>query len=639
MWAPPAQADLDLCLRQATPPTAAAGKVVLARPLSDVASGPNIVVIPMGSSRPPANCNPQSVIGGPRTISVGAGAALVFDGPGFPDRGIPSWRSPWGAVDVGPNDPAPNIDAGAPEPWTPTKAFVVPAQQSLTEYQSCRDCDLQGVSYNTAQSIYSVDFESFVRDVSGANLTGAYLGAAGNPPGQILDDWNFDKANLTRASLAGASVTDSTFNDAIVSGTHFDVATLSGVTFSDLRYTTPPNFARVQLGNGGSGGGVACTAFKDTSLLGATFTLSQAPDPACASSPLFPGSTVPASFVGSLAGHPADLAQTQYVSDGGHALAGADLRGIDLDGSGFVGTPVDLENAHLDGASLVGTNFRLADLSGATLTGVTAPRAVFADADLSGATFAAGSAGGSTVLRGANFVRANLSGTSFQSANISDAAFDAALALQGGPHNVGTDFNSVLATGAIFSGAHIYGDGQAFEQARDLSGADFSNAILAGSGAGGAGFDFTNVNLTGAKFDRTQCVSCNFAGSTMTDAVFSNAYLPGVEFAGAQSFGGVDLAGAWLYCGDPEDSQCEQNSDPDKLAWPLALGVGETYGPVPFASTSLKGVSLQDVTACPDGLPPSPPASAPKAPATCAGHLLPSSGASPARGLLGGGTP
>ena len=223
-------------------------------------------------------------------------------------------------------------------------------------------------------------------------------------------------------------------------------------------------------------------------------------------------------------------------------------------------------------------------------------------------------------------MRTNLSGTSFQSADISHAAFDGALALQGGSHDVGTDFNSVLATGTTFSGAHIYGDGQAFDQARDLSGADFSNAVLAGSVAGGAGFDFTNVNLTGAKFDKTQCVSCNFAGSTMTNVVFSKAYLPGVKFAGAQSFGGVDMAGAWLYCGDPQNSQCEQNADPSQLAWPLALSVGESYGPVPFVATSLNGVSLQDVTACPDGLPPSPPASAPKAPATCAGHLLPSSG-------------
>ncbi len=309
-----------------------------------------------------------------------------------------------------------------------------------------------------------------------------------------------------------------------------------------------------------------------------------------------------------------DLTGAQFVVGFGdvNLLAGADLSGIDLAGASFIGLPVDFERTNFDGASLARTSFRLADLAGATFSNVTAPGAVFADANLAGATFA----GPKSSLPGANFVRAKLSGASFQSADISRAAFDGALAAN-------TDFNSVVAAGAVFSGAHIHGDGQAFDGARDLSGADFSGAVLAGDVGVGGGFDLTNVNLSGAKFDGTQCVACNFTGSTLANVVFSRAYLPGAVFSGAQNFTGVDMTGAWLYCGDLQNSSCAPDPSPGRWDWPLALGVGETFGPVPFASTDLTGVSLQDVIACPDGLPPSGAGG-------CAGHLLPAASNAPA---------
>ena len=334
------------------------------------------------------------MVSAPRTISVGQGAALVFQGPGFPDEGIPKWVSSWGAVDVGPGDPAPNIEPGVPEGWTPNEADAVTPQASLNAYQSCRQCDLSGVTYNGGE-LNTPGGWSFAGDVSGANLSGAHMGGGGNA---IYSLWNFDNANLTGAQLNGAFFDLTTLNGTIVDGTDFDGSVFVGTHFSGLHYNVAPSFKGVGVGNGSfSTGGVACTVFQDTSLLGVTFTLKQSNDPECASQPLFSGSTVPAPFVGNLAGKAVDLGQAQYVSSGGQALAGANLQGVDLDGSSFVGSPVDLESAHLDGASLSGTNFRLADLSGATLTDVTAPRAVFADADLSGATFAAGGNGADLV--------------------------------------------------------------------------------------------------------------------------------------------------------------------------------------------------------------------------------------------------
>src|SRR5262249_48516454 len=42
--------------------------------------------------------------------------------------------------------------------------------------------------------------------------------------------------------------------------------------------------------------------------------------------------------------------------------------------------------------------------------------------------------------------------------------------------------------------------------------------------------------------------------------------------------------------------------------WPLNLGFGEVFGPVPFATTDLTGVSLVGVAVCPDGNSPDPSA-------------------------------
>ena len=584
------------CLRQAAaPPPAPPGGVILARPLSSTPSGPNVVVIPAGASWTPAVCDASSVVSAPATISVGAGAALVFKGPG--------WLTSWGAVDVGPGDPAPNIDPGGPSHWKPTEVDVIKQVASLDTYQSCRDCDLPGVTYDGRVLNFPGASQSFLGDVSGANLSGAHMSGTGlSAPFFVY--WSFDHANLSGAHFDGAFIDGTTFDGAIVDRTTFDGASIDGTHFSALQFKVPPSFKGIAVGSEALSN--VCTTFGDTDLWGATFSLRQANDAECSTQPLFPGSSVPVSWITALTSDSVDLGDAQFVSDGGDALAGADLHGIDLDKSSFVGTPADLEKTNFDGASLAGTSFRLADLAGATFANAKGPGAVFADADLEGASFA----GPKTSLTGANFVRADLDGASFQSADLSRAAFDDASA-------VGTDFNSVVAAGTVFSGAHIYGDGQAFDGARDLSDADFSDAVLAGAVAGGTKFDFTDANLSRAKFNDAQCVACNFTGSTLTNVVFSRAYLPGVTFSSAQEFTGVDMTNAWLYCGDAQNSACPQDgSDPNDWDWKLVLGVGEFYGPVPFGKTDLTGVSLQDVTACPDGLPPSGSDG-------CAGHLLP----------------
>ena len=189
--------------------------------------------------------------------------------------------------------------------------------------------------------------------------------------------------------------------------------------------------------------------------------------PGCAASPLFPNTTVPMSAVGLLAAtydENVDFsdARIRVTAGSSDALQGADLSGIHLAGASFEGFPPDLESTNFDGAALQGTHMDLADLRGATFRGAKANSASFTNAQLSGTDqtpdHGAQFTGSTTDLTNADFIGADLSNASFQNATLSDAVFDQTLA-------EGTNFNSVIAKSTSFDGAHIYGDGDAFDGA------------------------------------------------------------------------------------------------------------------------------------------------------------------------------
>ena len=247
-----------------------------------------------------------------------------------------------------------------------------------------------------------------------------------------------------------------------------------------------------------------------------------------------------------------DLTGAQFLVEAGNrsVLAGADLSGIDLAGARFVGFPVDLESTKFIGASLQKTTSS-SPISPARssrcrrnrrlVRGRQPQRRVVSQATQNSPV---------TNLESADFIQADVSGASFQSADISNAVFNRVLA-------VGTDFSSVIATNARFTGAHIYGDGNAFQDARELTGADFVGAVLAGSVDGKGGFDLTGANLTNAKFDNAQCVTCDFTGSTLNGVSFSGADLPGAQLSGV-TLQNASLFGAWLYCGDQNNDSCQR---------------------------------------------------------------------------------
>jgi len=164
---------------------------------------------------------------------------------------------------------------------------------------------------------------------------------------------------------------------------------------------------------------------------------------------------------------------------------------------------------------------------------------------------------------------------------------------------VNTDFTGVIAADAEFNGAHIYGNGRAFDTATDLTRVKFIDALLAGAADTG-GIDLHNADLSGAIFDGSQCIGCNFTGATLDGATFIGAYLPGAILSSA-TLDGANLDNAWLYCGAQDDSACQPGPDPGSRLWPLDLAVGETYGPIEFTATDLTDVTLVGVSTCPNG--------------------------------------
>ena len=604
---PPSGPD---CLRTATPPLPPAAGAVFARPMDSNSQDANVVVLPAGSTwKGDASCagltqGADEVMTHPSSIAVASGGAVLLR------DATSGLASAWGAQNVAGGGPAPVLYPGTTL-WTTNEAQVVSPQTLLTTLHGCPDCSLANVNFKAGPPISDVAYE---RDLSGADLSGATL--SGN-----LAGWNLTAdlagatlsgADLTGATLTGAILTQAVLDHTMVSGAVFDGADLRGAQLTALQFAAPPSFQNVRVGaiNGG------CTRFQDTYLVGANLTPLK-PDAGCGTNPLLPGSTVPVTLLYLLT-H-TDQAQVDYdgarfVIDGHDRtlLAGLDLSGIHLNGASFLGFPGDFEKTNFNGAWLQQASFELADLAGATLEGVHAAGASFEDANLNGATLS----GGNTDLEGTNFVNAVVSGATFLSADLggaqpgSGADFSHALAKK-------TSFNSVTATNAVFSGAHIYGDGDAFDSARDMDGVDFSNALLAGSLDGSGGFNLTDAKLTNAKFDGAQCVACNFTGSTLNGAAFSGAYLPGATFSGA-TLDGAHLDGAWLYCGPQNDSCPPDANSSSSWNWPLDLAPEqETYGPVPFSNTNLNGVSLNGVTACPDGT------NGRTGKGGCVGHLIP----------------
>jgi uncharacterized protein YjbI with pentapeptide repeats len=454
-------------------------------------------------------------------------------------------------------------------------------------YNSCRDCSLARVHFKPFQPRSQAI--AFAGRLDGADLHGARLEGD-------LSGWNLSNADLTDANLSGISLEDAVLDRTIVDHADFDQADLLGTTLTALRFRSPPRFTDVRIGPSiFEEAASPCTVFKDTNLLHAQLSIREKPV-GCTGAPLLPGSTVPLSLlseaISKFKTSPIDFERTTFVATASdHAdLTGQNLTRMNLTGVRFVGVPVVLKKTVFSGDTLTDARLDLADLAGAKFDDAKLPGASLRATDLAGATFS----GSRTNLTGADLIDADISGASFVGADLSGAVFSHTRAED-------TDFNGVRAPKAVFTGAHIYGNGRAFDSAINLQGADFNGAVLAGDIDESGGFDFTHTDLSGATFDGAQCIGCNFTDATLDDVKFIGAYLPGSIFAGVKSMNRAKINDAWLYCGRDNRMCKATGSSGERWEWVLKLGSGGDYGPVPFGKTNLDGAPLGQVATCPDG--------------------------------------
>lgn len=587
------------CLREQKPPAPPVGGAVFARPLQPGGS-PNVVEIPAGSIwTPDGSCaSAEEVMTHPSSIEVGTGGAVLLKGTWTPGAGYPgvvsTLTSAWGAKDDKSN---PVLYEAYRSEWQRTiEARAVEPQYLLNQFDSCRDCDLRHVSFKRDTPYLKSD--AFWGQLDGADLRGATLRGTFN-------GWGFEHADLRDANLSGDELFGARFDHTRVDRANFDGTDLQGARLTALRFDLPPHFANVRIG----GNHPICTVFRDTDLSGTGLSLRginirhQYGD--CTRIPLLPGSTAPLGFLaqavklGRSSNEQLDFDEATFVATAGNRadLAGADLTGQTFKGARFVGFPASFVRTDFSKDQLQGADFDGADLSGANFDNANLVGASFRGADLSeqdevrGATFA----GAASDLSRANFIDADISGASFVGADLSAAVFSHALAED-------TNLNGVRAPRAVFTGAHIYGNGRAFDSADNLRGADFNGAVLAGNVDENGGFDFTHADLAGATFDGAQCIGCNFTASTLDDGNFIGTYLPGAIFTDVESMRGVRLHDAWLYCGDRTNTACPTaGSSGERWQWTPELGSEEDYGPVPFRQTNLGNAPLSEVATCPDG--------------------------------------
>ena len=327
------------------------------------------------------------------------------------------------------------------------------------------------------------------KDLSGMNFSGRDLRMA-NFSGSTLKGTVFIGADLSGANFSGARVLPSDREDlrpTDFTSTKLSNACFAGMSFKGRTYFTYADFS--------------CADFSRNNLSSGLAIFGPSPlkiDAASACKPAFRGTVMHCEFV-------ADWPRLDLGAGNGSAGAdlsacAKDLAGLRLDGAMLDG--VNLSGAVLDGVSLAGVSLKEARLDNASLQ-CNARQCV----DLSNAN-----------LQGASLIAANLSG-----ANLYQAV------LTGEPGK----------PAANLSFAHLRNVNLSYAQ---LTGANFSNANFYGTNPGQC--DVSGVNKNG--FTRS-CASAY--GATMTDTLFTNAYLYGVDFA-ASTITGANFESAVLVGAD-----------------------------------------------------------------------------------------
>lgn len=335
-----------------------------------------------------------------------------------------------------------------------------------------------------------------------------------NPPGpdfsnRDLSGMNFARRDLRMANFTGATLKGTVFIGADLSGANFSGAQVLASAREDLRPTdfTNAKLSKACFANMRFGGrtyftyaDLSCADFSNNNLSGGLAIFGPSPlkiDAGSSCRPAFRGTVMHCEFI-------ADWPKLDLGASNGDA-------GADLSACGK-----ELAGLRFDKANLAGVNFSGAMLDGASLAGANLARAVLDNASLQcGAQQCVD-------LQNANLQSASLIGANLAGANLHQAVLSAET---GRP-------------AANLSRAHLRNVNLSQAQ---LTGVNFSGANFYGTYAGKC-----NTRQAGHNGATVDCASAY--GATMTDTVFDNAYLYGVDFSTASitgaSFDGAVLTGA-----------------------------------------------------------------------------------------------
>jgi uncharacterized protein YjbI with pentapeptide repeats len=370
------------------------------------------------------------------------------------------------------------------------------------------------------------------------------LQAAGSLQSRVLTNCNFSGWDLRGADFAGATLINAVFIKAKLVGAKFDGATIqSGV--GDLALHTNFSFANLTQASFiaakfrgpapnvkgmtyFSHADITCADFSRTDIstnavfgpLPLTIRAGQDCDPKTANdpNPKFQMTTMNCEFLADwnafdLTGATVSACQDQFKGHdfSGAMLAGVVFDGMDLTGSKWQGAALTVAGPTTSGVPIA-ASFQAAILDsatgfvGANLTGVVFRRASAKKLDFSGAT-----------LNGAVFDNANLQGVKMVGADL-------------GPCPTSKS-NCTAATlvGAYLKNADLTGS--------KLESTDFTNASMHSSVPVGTG-----------TCDVTKGTCASARNATLTNTVFTSAYLAGADFSGVvgrgAKFDGAVLTGA-----------------------------------------------------------------------------------------------
>jgi uncharacterized protein YjbI with pentapeptide repeats len=379
-----------------------------------------------------------------------------------------------------------------------------------------------------------------------------------NPPGpdfsnKDLSGMNFSRRDLRMANFSGSTLKGTVFIGANLSGANFSGARVLASVREDVR---PTDFTGANLANACFAGmsfsgrtyfthaDVSCADFSRNNLSGGLAIFGPSPltinaDASC--KPAFRGTVMHCEFV-------ADWPKLDFGARSGSA--GADLSACGRQMAGLRFDGANLAGVNLSGANLDGISFANADLSGASMDQASLQCGAQQCANLENAN-----------LQGATLIAANLSGANLHGATLSGVGGKPAANLSFA-HLRNVNLSKAQLIGTNFSGANFYGTnsgacpttqdghngttkGCASAYGATITGALFTNAYL-------YGVDFSTAAITGANFDGAVLVGADFSAATIGTSsnnvrtTFFGAWLQGTNLDAAESLRDIDLGNAAL---------------------------------------------------------------------------------------------